>query len=298
MNAKHLITIFAVFAMLLTACATPTTEAPKPTAVLARFTAAPAPTSAPMPTAAPNANGSNNAPALRLVITDASMTLTVEDTALTIESILKMTARVNGYVVSIDTRQADYWIGKRTHARVAIRVPSEKFDSAMSEIKRLAMEVRDEKVIGIDVTDSYTDLRSRLANLESAERQLQKIMENAQKTEDVLNVYKQLVSTREEIERIKGRMKYYEDAAAMSSITMEVIPYIPPAPTQAPYPTPTSTPWKPDQTLKRSTDVSVSFLQMTADAVIGFTIVCGPFIVILGVPLFFIARYQRQRGKK
>jgi hypothetical protein len=74
------------------------------------------------------------------------------------------------------------------------------------------------------VTSEYTDLESRLGNLEAAEEQLTRIMESAVKTEDVLNVYNQLVQTREQIEVIKGQMKYYEQSAAMSAVSVELIP--------------------------------------------------------------------------
>jgi hypothetical protein len=74
-----------------------------------------------------------------------------------------------------------------------------------------------------DVTAEYTDLNSKLVNLEAAEKQLQEIMDSANRTEDVLSVYSQLVATREQIEVIKGQMKYYEQSAALSAISVQLI---------------------------------------------------------------------------
>ena len=48
-------------------------------------------------------------------------------------------------------------------------------------------------------------------------------MASATKTEDVLNVFNQLTQVRGEIEVIKGQMKYYEESAHFSSISIELI---------------------------------------------------------------------------
>lgn len=74
------------------------------------------------------------------------------------------------------------------------------------------------------MTEQYTDLQSRLRNPEATGAQLQKIMERADKTEDVLAVYNQLSQTRGEIEQVKGRIQYLERSAALSSITVDLIP--------------------------------------------------------------------------
>ena len=47
-------------------------------------------------------------------------------------------------------------------------------------------------------------------------------MEEATKTEDVLSVFNQLTQVREQIEVIKGQMQYYEQSAALSSISVEL----------------------------------------------------------------------------
>ena len=56
------------------------------------------------------------------------------------------------------------------------------------------------------MTSDYTDLQSRLRNLEDAEEQLRTIMDSAFNTEDVLTVYNRLVEVREQIEVIKGQI--------------------------------------------------------------------------------------------
>ena len=81
----------------------------------------------------------------------------------------------------------------------------------------VAVEVRDEKVSGDDVTAEYVDLSSRLKNLEAAEEQLRDILARAEKTEDVLAVFNQLTAIRGEIEQVKGRMQYLSQSAALAT---------------------------------------------------------------------------------
>ena len=54
----------------------------------------------------------------------------------------------------------------------------------------------------MSATAEYTDLQSRLRNLEAAEAQLVNIMDGATKTEDVLSVFNQLVYIREQIQKV------------------------------------------------------------------------------------------------
>ncbi len=104
-----------------------------------------------------------------------------------------------------------------------IRVPAEKLDEALETIKADAIEVQSENQSGQDVTSQYVDLESQLKNLEAAEEQLMEIMQKAEKTEDVLNVFNQLTSIRGQIESIKGQMKYFEESAALSAITVRLV---------------------------------------------------------------------------
>ncbi len=235
---------------------------------------------------------SNVALADRLVIKNANLSIVVDDTTASVEAISRMAESMGGFVVSLNTFETSYGPNAQLarQANLTIRVPSEKLNEALSQIKGMAAEVKSETISGQDVTSEYTDLRSRLTNLEAAEKQLQSIMEEATKTQDVLDVYNQLVYTREQIEVIKGQMKYYEEAAALSSISLELIPNIATQPLEIAG-------WHPEGTAKQSIELLIRIAQSIADLLISFTIVCGPFIVVLGVPALFGWRWLRSRRK-
>jgi len=229
----------------------------------------------------------------RLVIMNASLSIVVDDPASTVDAITQLTKGMGGFVVSLNTYETYYGPESKPaqQANLTIRVPSEKLDEAMRQIKGMAVEVKSENMSGQDVTAEYTDLKSRLKNLEAAEKQLQSIMEEATKTEDVLAVYSQLVYTREQIEVIKGQMKYYEESATFSAITLDIIPNIVTQPIEVGG-------WHPEGAAKQAIEDTVRFLQNMTDSLIYFSIARLPFLVIVGVPAFLIGRVVWKRVKK
>ena len=81
-----------------------------------------------------------------------------------------------------------------TRADITIRVPAEKLNDALSRIKNESdQEPLSQGIDSQDVTKDYTDLQSILHNEEATEAQLQKFMEQATTTEDVMRVYSELV---------------------------------------------------------------------------------------------------------
>lgn len=187
-----------------------------------------APMEAPAPAVdvASNASGEglNAAVVERLVIQNADLSIVVADPAAKMKSIEQMAESLKGFVVSSNLYQTNTSTNVRVpEGQITIRVPVEKLDEALDAIKSDTIEVQSENRSGQDVTKDYVDLQSRLKNLEATEAQLVKIMENANKTDDVLNVFNQLTSIREQIEVVKGQIKYYEESAALSAINVRVI---------------------------------------------------------------------------
>jgi Rad3-related DNA helicase len=132
-----------------------------------------------------------------LVIRNANLSLVVEDPAESADEIASMAETMGGFVVSSNIYQTTYGTSQAstTRASITIRVPADRLDEALDEIVEDAIEVREKNISGQDVTQEYTDLQSRLRNLEAAEEQLREIMASTTKTEDVLEVFNDLRQT-------------------------------------------------------------------------------------------------------
>lgn len=155
-------------------------------------------------------------PEERMIVRTADMTLIVADIAQTIEDTAQLAEGFNGYVVSSrmsgDEDKLRGWI--------TIRVPDDKFDEAMAEIKEMAVRVDSESTYSEDVTKQYVDLASRLRNAEATEQQYLALLEKAEEVDDILNIYRSLSTVRQEIEYIKGEMEYLEQVSSTSLISV------------------------------------------------------------------------------
>ncbi|HLC06051.1 MAG TPA: DUF4349 domain-containing protein [Anaerolineales bacterium] len=231
----------------------------------------------------------------RLVIRTASLSIVVHDPAGSAKEISRLADELGGFVVSSNVYESTFSdIGvTAVRASITIRVPADRLDEALDRIEKGASEVQNRSVSGEDVTQQYTDLQSRLRNLEAAEAQLREIMASANKTEDVLAVYNQLVQVRGEIETVKGQIQYFEQSSRLSSVTVDLIPDVAAQPLQIGG-------WRPEGTAKEALTTLIRSLQFLADAGIWLGIYCLPIGLLFGVPGYFIIRgiLRRRRMAK
>ncbi|MEW6718414.1 MAG: DUF4349 domain-containing protein [Chloroflexota bacterium] len=229
----------------------------------------------------------------RMVIKNASLSIVVTDPAQSMEAIAQMADNMGGFVVSSYLYQTRLESGKEVpQASITIRVPAEKLQVALEQIKSGAGRVLNENISGQDVTQEYTDMESRLRNLEQAEAQLREIMASATKTADVLQVYSELIRVREQIEVIKGQMQYYEQAAALSAISVELI-------ADAAVQPLTIGGWQPVGVAKDAIQTLINTLKFLANVVIWLVLYVLPVVLVLFFPVRglwrLVQRWRRQR---
>ncbi len=250
-----------------------------------------------------NVSGQSSVPdaeAVRLVIRNADLSIVVDDPSNAMGYINQMAERMGGYVVTSNLWKSVNYNGIEVpEASITVRVPANLLNQAIEEIEKLtndrAVDVLSKNVSGQDVTKEYTDLNSRLKNLEDAEAQLRSIMEEAKKTEDVLNVFNQLTYYREQIEVIKGQIKYYEEASSLSSISVRIQAH------EAVNPI-TVAGWKPSITVSKALQALVNALQVIVDALIWIVLTVLPILIVIFLPLYLIfiiiRSFVRRSNKK
>lgn len=215
----------------------------------------------------------------RMVIKNADLSIAVESPSLTMDAIMEMAENLGGYVTSSYLYETQTESGIKVHrARITIRVPSQLLDKALEEIKSGAGQVLSENISGEDVTREYTDLASRLRNLENTEAKLAEIMDEASDTEDVLAIYNRLIEIREEIEIIIGQMQYYEQSAALSSISVDI------QANEAVQPL-TIGGWQPVGIAKKAIQALINTLKFLGNVVIWLGLYFLPVVLILYFPV-------------
>lgn len=237
----------------------------------------------------------------RMVIKNADLTLVVSDPASSMDKIVLLADELGGFVVSAHLSQYQLESGIEVpQASVTIRVPAERLEQALERIRSESDRLPiNQDINSQDVTSEYTDLQSRLRNLEAAEAQLTEIMQSASKTEDVLSVYNELVRVREQIEVIKGQMQYYEQSAALSAISVQLLA------NEAIQPLTVGS-WQPTGVAKQAIQSLINTLKGLATAVIWIILFALPVLlalfIIFGLPLILlvwaIRSWRRRRSKR
>jgi hypothetical protein len=247
----------------------------------------------------PSSGGAGNQAAVeRIVIKNASLEIVVADPAKAMSSISQMAESMGGFVVTSNLMKLTSGSGAEVpEANITVRVPAEKLTSAMDQIKALVMDpesdIRSENVTGQDVTKEYTDLQSRLTNLENARDQLQTILDEAHKTEDVLSVYNQLTSVTEQIEVLKGQIRYYDESSQLSAISVQIVSKASVQPISVAG-------WEPKGVAREAVQSLVDALQFLANAAIWGVIFCLPIGILIAIPVYLIvwgARKVRRNRK-
>ena len=306
MNTKIFIFCLVIFTLLSSACSPAATPAP-----MNKSGAAPAVIAAPAMPAAPAADQAA-APALaasgqlnnstdpnnalkRIVIKNATLSMVVKDPAAAVDAIGKMAEKYGGFVVSSNVGNVQTGNGLETpQAAISIRVPAEMLTQSLDQIKAMvsnpARGILNEQVTGSDVTKEYTDLQSRLKNLQNAADQLTTIMNRATKTEDVMSVYNQLTQVNDQIEVLKGQIKYYDESSSLSEISVELR-------SEASIKPLTVAGWEPVGVARDAVQALINTLQMLANVTIWLGLYFLPILLIIGLALVLMVVIVRGVAK-
>lgn len=296
-----LITIIVLVGLTLGACARQSGNSPAQTTSQSAPAAAPV---APMPAArdaAGKAGGGGSAsgggeaiPAAadnRLIVRNGELGIVVGDAEQASGRIQRIAEGAGGYVTNTNLYRASDVL----QGTITVRVPAEKFDPVMADIKSVGSRSENERVTSTDVTEEYTDLNARLRNLEATEKELLALLtttrEKSGKADDVLAVYRELTSIRENIERIKGRINFLDKSTAMATLVVTLLP----SPTSRPI---VDDAWAPLQTARDAFRAMLLMLQGLVNAAIWVAILGAPVLLLVGVPLavlvWAIRRWRRR----
>ena len=289
LNTMRVWTAMAVVSVLVAACA-------------ARGVA-PMPTPAPVPAfggeyespsvadegargALPQANTSEE----RMIVRTADLSLVVSDAEAAAAQIKAVATGLGGYVVNTQLWREE----EQLRGWITVRVPAESLDDALDSFKRLAIRVERESGSSQDVTEEYTDLDAQLRNLEATEQELRELLstvrERTGKAEDILAVHRELTSIRAQIEQLKGRMQYLERTAAMSAVSVELVPDVLARPIA-------SAGWRPSETASAAVRALVDTLRLLAGAAIWVALYVLPIAALVAIPVVVLWLLWRRRRK-
>lgn len=237
----------------------------------------------------PGVGGQNATPvpaAARMVIRTATLSLVVENAAATLKRAVAIVESQGGYVAETHEWQ-DFG---QTRASATLRIPAEKLNAALEDIRKDAIRVQSDAITGRDVSEEYADLGAQLTNLRATETELRQLLttvrERTQKASEVLEVYNELSRVRGEIERLQGRMDYLKQMTAMSTIVLDLIPDKLSQPIVEPG-------WRPMAIAKTAARTLVESLKVIGSALIYLIVLFLPLAIVFGIVLFIAFRLWR-----
>lgn len=153
----------------------------------------------------------------RVIIFNADITIETDDTAALSARVVSLAAGYGGYVVSTSSEH------------VVIRVPADKFEQAIAEIKKMDEDV-EVRVYSEDVTGDFRDTEIRLDNKLKARERYLELLKRAENVQAALQVERELERLNVEIEELKGRITRLSHLARYSTISVSIREEVKPGP--------------------------------------------------------------------
>lgn len=222
-------------------------------------------------------------------IRTAELRVTVSEFEESRSNLSTAVAQYGGYVSRSEIRTEERQNETYTDATIVYRVPAENYSQFMETV-RAQGTVHAESENVQDVTQRHADLEARLESLRAERDRLRELYEQANDTEDVLAVQRELADVQREIETTEARLNTLENQVAYSTVTVTLRE-------ERPEYTP------PEQEKWYDTGVVTAFLESVDGVVVTLrAIVVGlayvlPYVVVFGLPVFGTAALVRRLRK-
>ena len=157
-------------------------------------------------------------PEPQMMVYTASVNLTTPNFAEDLAALQARVTELGGYTEYL-RQTGDVAAGQRRGATLTVRVPAGALEEFLNAAKGLG-RVTSSSLSTENVTDSYTDLATRLSSLEAKRTRLNELIGTTAKLTDLLELESEISDTQYQIERIQGQMNSITKQVAYSSVTV------------------------------------------------------------------------------
>jgi glycine cleavage system regulatory protein len=161
----------------------------------------------------------NTAVETKLIVT-STIDLQVDSLRDSYDTISRLAHEAGGFVA--EARLSDNGDASGS-ASLRLRVPATRHDDLVASLHSLdGTTVKREDSNAREVTAEYTDLQSRVVNLQRTEAQYQALLSRAGSIDEVLKVTAKLDSVRGDIEQLQGRIRLLDDQSDYATVTVKL----------------------------------------------------------------------------
>jgi hypothetical protein len=187
----------------------------------------PPPPPPPPPQAGAPVNVATDAPPVeaprqqRLVIYKGSVTVLVTNVEESTEKLAARAEALGGYVENQSSNSG------ANNATVTMRVPAEKLHGLVEELGTYG-QVTQKQLSASDVTKQVFDTELRLETAEKSRQRLLDLLKTATKMEEILQIENEVRRLTQEIESMKGELRFLKDQVAFSTLAVTFYSNAPP----------------------------------------------------------------------
>lgn len=164
-----------------------------------------------------SAGGSASSSKAQVVIREGSIELDVPEGTLE-EKKEELTSLISQYRGDITYMSFYEYSYAKTYS-LTIKISPDDFDSFTSDISELG-DIKSMDTTIEDVTDEYTDLQARIANLQEELTRLNALYDQAEDVEEILLVEREVTRVQTELEIYQYRAEDLESRSAKSTVTI------------------------------------------------------------------------------
>jgi hypothetical protein len=137
-----------------------------------------------------------------------------------VNSLGDIATQAGGYVAGVENKD-DNGVPLTS---IKLKVPPDRYESAMRQIRSLAVEVTSEKATTQDVTEEFSDVQTQLASLEATHAQLLELLKQATTIDEILKINEKVAQTKAQIDRLKGRETFLQRSSELATVTVNAKP--------------------------------------------------------------------------
>ncbi len=152
----------------------------------------------------------------------AKMAVEVDDTNQRAKEVESMVRKSSGILVSVD-------LNDKSSGLVNMKVPEEKLELMLDEIGTLG-KVTSRRVKSKDITEQVADAAVKLENLRQLRSRYRKLLDRAEKVDEMLKIERELARVQTEIEQLEARNRSLSQQVAMADVELKLSQKIVPGP--------------------------------------------------------------------
>ena len=156
----------------------------------------------------------------RMVIYVTDIAILTTNPSQLVNSLGDIATQAGGYVAGVENKD-DAGVPVTS---IKVKLPPDRYDAAMRQIRALAVEVTSEKATTQDVTEEFSDVQTQLASLEATYAQLLELLKKATTIDEILKINEKVAQTKAQIDRLKGRETFLQRNSELATITVNAKP--------------------------------------------------------------------------